>query len=356
MKKLLLICASVLLLLSKGLAQTNNSTITWSGYVDAYYAYDFNQPDDHLRPSFLYNHNRHNEFNINLAYIKGAYSSTRTRANLAIMAGTYAQYNMAAESPLLQHIFEANVGIKLSQKHDIWLDAGILPSHIGFESAVSKDCWTLTRSILAENSPYYESGAKLSYTSPNQQWTASVLALNGWQRIKRLDGNQTVSLGTQITHKPNENLTLNWSTYYGNEGINNINQKRYFSNLYAIYQHEKWGFIAGFDYGSQQKANTDGYNNWYSPVAIVRYQLAPKMRLAARYEYYQDKNGVIISTNTPEGFQVTGYSLNWDYQVAENAVFRIEAKNYHANSAIFTEKSQPKNDNLAITSSIAVQF
>ena len=91
-------------------------------------------------------------------------------------------------------------------------------------------------------------------------------------------------------------------------------------------------------------------------MAIVRYQLASKMRLAARYEYYQDKNGVIIQTNTPEGFQVTGYSLNWDYQVTDNAVFRIEAKNYHANSAIFTEKSQAKNDNLAITSSIAVQF
>jgi hypothetical protein len=165
MKKLLLICASVLLFLSKGLAQTNNSTITWSGYVDAYYAYDFNQPDDHLRPSFLYNHNRHNEFNINLAYIKGAYSSNRTRANLAIMAGTYAQYNMA-ESPLLQHIFEANVGIKLSQKHDIWLDAGILPSHIGFESAVSKDCWTLTRSILAENSLITNLALNLAIPAP----------------------------------------------------------------------------------------------------------------------------------------------------------------------------------------------
>ncbi|MBK8628485.1 MAG: outer membrane beta-barrel protein [Saprospiraceae bacterium] len=28
------------------------------------------------------------------------------------------------------------------------MDAGIFPSHIGFESAISADNWTLTRSLL----------------------------------------------------------------------------------------------------------------------------------------------------------------------------------------------------------------
>ena len=39
----------------------------------------------------------------------------------------------------------ANAGYKLSAKKAWWLDIGVLPSHIGFESAVGKDNWTLTR-------------------------------------------------------------------------------------------------------------------------------------------------------------------------------------------------------------------
>ena len=73
------------------------------------------------------------------------------------------------------------------------ITAGIFTSHIGFESAVSKDCWTLTRSILADNSPYYESGARLTYTSNNNKWLISALALNGWQRIQRPAGNSLMS-------------------------------------------------------------------------------------------------------------------------------------------------------------------
>jgi len=179
-------------------------SITWSGYLETYYVYDFNQPANHERPSFMYNHNRHNEFNLNLGFIKGTYNSANTRANLALMAGTYAQYNLASEPSLLQHVFEANVGVKLSNKQNLWLDAGIMPSHIGFESAISKDCWTLTRSILAENSPYYESGVKITYINADNRWTISGLLLNGWQRIRRPDGNQTLALGTQVQFKPNE--------------------------------------------------------------------------------------------------------------------------------------------------------
>jgi hypothetical protein len=52
----------------------------------------------------------------------------------------------------LKNIYEANVGISLNKKNNLWVDAGVMPSHIGFESAISMDNWYLTRSLLAENS------------------------------------------------------------------------------------------------------------------------------------------------------------------------------------------------------------
>jgi hypothetical protein len=50
------------------------------------------------------------------------------------MVGTYPQYNLASEQPLLKNIYEANIGVKISKKHNLWIDMGIMPSHIGFES------------------------------------------------------------------------------------------------------------------------------------------------------------------------------------------------------------------------------
>jgi hypothetical protein len=55
--------------------------------------------------------------------------------------------NRIGEKPLL----EANIGYKPFAATNFWIDAGVMPSHIGFESAIGSDCWNLTRSILAEN-------------------------------------------------------------------------------------------------------------------------------------------------------------------------------------------------------------
>src|SRR5262245_9566250 len=97
------------------LAQEIDKTLKFSGYAEIYYGYDFNEPSNHDLPSFLFSYNRHNEFNLDLGYLKAAYATERVRGNLAFMAGTYVQTNLAAEPDVLRNIFEANVGFKLSK-------------------------------------------------------------------------------------------------------------------------------------------------------------------------------------------------------------------------------------------------
>lgn len=333
-------------------------TIVFSGYADVYYAYDFGNPDSHERPAFLYNHNRHNEVNLNIGYIKAAYTSDKVRANLALMAGTYAQYNLAQEQGLLKNVYEAYAGVKLSNKRNLWFDAGIFTSHIGFESAVSKDCWTLTRSIVAENSPYYLSGAKLTYTTQNGKWLFLASYLNGWQRIQRVAGQNSPNFSTQVQFKPSEKLTLNYSTFIGSDKPDTSKQMRYYHNVYGIWQAtSKLGLILGFDYGMEQKSKgSSEYNQWYTPTAIVRYSATDKFAIAARAEYYQDKNGVIIATGTTNGFQTTGYSLNFDYKPESNILLRIEGRIFDSKDKIFRERTNPVNQNYFIVSSIAVSM
>ena len=332
---------------------------SFSGYVEVYYQYDFNKPTDNNRPGFIYSHNRHNEFNLNLGFLKGSYNAERVRANLAIAAGTYMNANYAAETGVLKNVFEANAGLKISKKKNLWIDAGIFSSHIGFESAVSKDCWSLTRSILADNSPYFESGAKLTYTSDNNKWVVSGLVLNGWQRIKRVDGNSLMSYGTQLQYKPNSTTTINYSTFIGTDKPDSARLWRYFHNLYAVFNvTPKFGITAGFDIGFEQKTKgSKDFNTWYSPVLILKYAVNSKWSIAARDEYYDDKYGVIISSGTPNGFKTAGYSVNVDYAPIPNAVIRLEVRSLNSKDDVFTKGSGAvTNNNTFITSSIAVSF
>jgi hypothetical protein len=321
-----------------------------------YYLYYFNKPDYNKRPDFVFSHNRHNEFNLNLGYLKGAYNVDRVRANLALAAGTYMNSNYAAEPGGLKNIYEANAGIKLCKKKDLWLDAGIFSSHIGFESAHSPGCWSLTRSILADNSPYYEAGAKLTFTSENKKWLLSLLALNGWQRIQRVEGNSLISWGTQAQYKPSEELLLNYSTFIGTDKTDSARLMRYFHNLYSIFNlSNKVGLILGFDIGMEEKnINNDDFNYWYSPVGILKYSINSNWSLTARLEYYSDKNGVIISTGTPNGFQTTGYSFNIDYKPKENVSIRLEGRNFNSKDKMFLKNNQSTNNNPFITVSLAV--
>lgn len=332
--------------------------LTISGYAEVYYSYDFGQPSNHTRPAFFYSFNRHNEVNLNMGLLRANYSTEKVRGNFALMAGTYSQYNLASEPGLLKNIFEANVGMKISKSKNLWLDAGIFPSHIGFESALGKDCWNLTRSILADNSPYYETGVKLGYTMKNEKVYISVMYLNGWQRIQRIPNNNTPAFGTQLTCKPRKTVLFNWSTYAGNEQPDSLARWRFFNNLYGQFQlTKKLGVTVGFDIGfQQQKKDTSTYNSWYSPVLILQYKFTDKIQAAIRGEYYSDEDQVVIYTGTKSGFQTAGYSLNIDYLPVSNVIFRVEGRTLNSKDKIFNLGKKGSNENYFITASIGLSF
>lgn len=332
-------------------SDTAQSPLKISAYLETYYVCDFANPTNHDRPSFVYSHNRHNEVNLNIGLLKASYQIASVRANLGIMAGTYANANLASEPGVLKNIYEANVGVKIIKNHNLWIDGGVFASHIGFESALGKDCWTLTRSISADNTPYYLSGAKLTYSTLNNKWLFSVLLLNGWQRIKRVDGNDTPAFGTQIQYRPNAYILLNSSTFIGNDKPDSLRQMRYFHDFYGTLQLSKYfAAIAHFDIGTEQKSKESAdYNTWYNPSIILKYTPNSKISLAARGEYYDDKKGVIISTGTVNGFRTWGYSLNVDYNITPNAMLRIEARNLNSKDEIFRLNNKPSRQNYFVS-------
>lgn len=356
------IAGALLFCIQDAFAQDSTSKgnmLNISGYAEAYYLYDFNRPVNNTRPAFVYSHNRSNEATINIGFIKAAFANENLRANFALGAGIYFNANLSAEPGVLKNIFEANAGIKLSRTADVWIDAGILPSHIGFESAVGKDNRTLTRSLLADNSPYYEAGVKLSYATANTKWYLAAMYLNGWQRIQRPDGNSSPAFGAQITYKPSATITVNYSNFIGNDKPDSTRQMRYFNNFYTIVQlTDKWGITAGFDIGSEQvRKGSTSMNTWYSPVLILNYSPGSKNNIGLRGEYYSDKKGVIISTATTNGFKTFGASVNYDRFINRNALWRVEVRTMKSKDPVFVKRNQALTRNSTfVSTALTVSF
>ena len=331
--------------------------LSYYGFVDAYYGFDFNHNNTNTRPYFLYSHNRQNEFTVNNAILGARYNDDKVRGSVALHAGTYVSANYAAEDPVLKHIYEAYAGFRPFRK--AWLDLGIFTSHIGFESAISKDNWTLTRSIMAENSPYYESGARFTYeVSP--KLTLTGLVLNGWQNIR--ETNQAKALGTQIQWHPTDKILINSSTFYGNEQPqDSLIRRRYFHDFYITYaatQHLNLAVV--FDVGKQRSAFDKGYDTWHTGAAFVKYQLSPLLSTTLRGEYYYAQRGVIINNISPgrldQDFKAGGTSLNLDYLPTANVAFRIEGRYLRSENAIFQHDGGPSRNYGNLTTSIALSF
>ncbi len=326
-----------------------------TGFVDAYYGYDFNNPSNHeVSAPFLYNYRRHNEFNINLGLLSGSYSNNNIRGKIGLMSGTYAQYNYAAEQELLKHVYEANVGVRLA-KH-LWMDAGIFASHIGNESAFSIQNPTLTRSIMAENSPYYQTGAKLTYDA-GKKWLFSLLILNGWQNIQETAGNSNKPVCTQITFRPSKNVEMNYSTFIGNEKPDSARQMRYFNHFYITAHLTKKLYLSfAADNGIQMHVHSSKYDNWFTSSLILKGKFSTKFSTSLRGELYNDQRQVIVTTGTPHGLDVYGASVNFDFAPYDGALIRLEAKQFMAKEKVFTTRTGASNQSTIITTSFAVSF
>ena len=161
--------------------------VTFGGFVDGYYAYDFNRPPS-IDRSYTTQPARHNEFNINLADVEAKVDGPRVHGRLALQAGTSVQSNYAGEptigsvsgSTLSRHIQEAFAGYKVADK--LWIDGGIFFSHIGNEAWISRDNWTYSRSFVAEYTPYYETGVRAVWQA-TPTFTVTGVVVNGWQNI-----------------------------------------------------------------------------------------------------------------------------------------------------------------------------
>jgi hypothetical protein len=350
LRKLTLRPLIILILLFKienAIAQSSN--LTWDGFIDTYYAFDFNVPPSGDR-SFTTLPARHNEFNVNLASIGASYNENNVRGRLALQVGTSVEANYSSEpikgqfsnEDMVKHIQEAYIGTQIGE--NTWIDAGIFFSHIGLESFISKNNMTYSRSLVADFSPYYQAGAKIHHDF-SKAFSAEILVLNGWQIVT--DNNSDKAIGTKIAYAFTDKTSLSYSTFTGNES-----EFRNFHDLVlqsALTDH--WKIAVQADIGFQKKPISNNDSTWSGFTLISQYLLNEKNILTNRIEYYSDPDQVIVNTNTPHGFKLWSTSIGFDRNLNSKTLWRNEYRYYGAQEKIFPFKaSLAKNDSILISS------
>lgn len=332
---------------------------TVSGFLDAYYAWDPGRPPGHDRP-FVTQPARANEFNLNLAHIALSLDQPRFRARVALQAGTSVQANYAAEPrtgsvsgpDLVRHIQEATVGVRAAKS--VWVDAGIYLSYIGWEGWVSAGNPTYTRSMVAEFSPYYLSGARVTWTA-TPRLTLQAHLMNGWQIVS--ENNESKALGFRADYTVSKGLGLVYAAFVGNEQpAGTPATPRIFQQVMARGSSGRFNWQGQFDLGRESRRGTS--RTWYGGAAIGQWAFAAHTAAAVRFERYSDPDQAIVATHQAAGLVANGWSAGVDRTVAGGVLWRTEVRQIHATTALFPESDPAgrSKTSASLVTSLAVTF
>lgn len=338
MKRILLTMPFLLIalnLFSQDSLEKKPNGFSLHGYADLYYQHAI-QPAGKENPTFINNFKVNGALRQNLALMQLDYSTEKWKAAISLMNGDYSRYNLSSEPGFLRHVYEASLTCYLNKKWSI--QAGIFPSHIGYETAISSSNWNLGRSLVAENSPYYETGLKLNYTSQNN-WSFDLLFLNGWQHIK--DNNREPALGTHIQGSIGKKLEFSSAGFIGAEGADSIKQLRIFHDFFCTWKKDRKNeFTFIIDIGAE-KNDPDHSRFWWGTALLYRHHFSERWKLGSKAEIFSDRDHVLFTTPSPRAKPISGFALNLDYLPCKWLIIRTEARFLYSGSAMANFNTQP---------------
>ncbi len=322
---------------------------TLSGALSLYYSWSVQQPPDGQR-AYSTQPATNGQIAVDLAVITGQWSSDHVDARLALQAGTWADVNYVDGDEGWKVVHEANVRLRVDSVFSVI--AGIVPSNIGHESSINATNFTLSRSLNADFTPYFMTGAGVIFR-PSGHLRFAVYAVNGWQRIT--DNNDQLSGGTTVEWQPTSATTVSWNTYLGNDEPTSQARFRMHNNAWIDHRFSPTvrAVLMG-DLSLLRNRLTDTYDAaWYVGVKGA-WQAARIVRFAARTEMMNDPHNVLIRTGP--AFETIGLSLGMDLFPADPLMVRFEVRSLHATQEVFPSSSGMARNDLFGTVALAAQF
>ncbi|HTS80154.1 MAG TPA: outer membrane beta-barrel protein [Myxococcaceae bacterium] len=278
---------------------STDATVVFSGYVEAFYGWNFNQPSN-----FITNYrgfdNRHNIFTIENAVLEVQGNLGPVSTHIALQWGATPEAYYSAEPvwkatggagasgpEVWKYIQQANLGYLAPLGRGLNIEGGIFLSPIGPEGIQIKDQWNWSRSDLFFGLPYYHTGIRFTYPF-SDEWTVSLLGTNGWNSV--VDNNVELSFALQATYTVPERLIWNILYFSGVERPQGAPEGRAWRHLFDTYvtvnPNGPVAFNAQFDGGFEP--NNFGTSAWAAGAVSVRFHPWKRVYLAARADYFYE--------------------------------------------------------------------
>jgi hypothetical protein len=306
--------------------------MTISGFVDAYYGYDYNHPIDGINPvtPFTSNTNAFALNNVELIVDKAPdATSAESRFGYHVAAG----YGQAARAVNGSDIAGDESQFYLKEAYGQYLaplgkgltiQVGKFVTPAGAEVIESNANLNYSRSILFYNAiPYFHFGVNAKYAW-NPKIAATFYLVNGWNNSaishESFGGSTGLTYGASVAYTPNAKWSATENYFAGpvaddfkcdfTESSNCpvlSDWKQLSDTVISYTPNAKWSFTLNGDYGfgphkwdctgsTAQNCHTVGMQaTWWGVAGYAKYTIDPKSYFAVRYEYYNDPEDYTFS-------------------------------------------------------------
>jgi len=344
----------------KELSLLRGTTVNFA--VDTYYAYNFNDPIGRVNLLRAYDVSS-NAFSLNQADIvlenaPNPSIGKRFGARLDLQFGqaTETLQGNAANEPrpeIYRNIFQAYGTYIAPIGSGLSIDFGKWASSLGIEGNYTKDQINYSRSYWFDFLPFYHMGARVHYQF-NDKFGVNYWITNGTQQTEPFNGYKDEMFGFVLTPIKNINWTMNY--YLGQEhpdfqfvtnGPPNLptfqgapfepipnppNGKLHIFDTYVTWTATPRLTLAGeADYVIERLYTYSAPSHTDGGAAYFRYQLTPRIALAARGEYLADDGG-LYSGKTQDLKEVTA---TFEYKFSEGFLMREEWRQDWSNQPYF---------------------
>jgi len=327
---------------------------TISGFVDAYYGYNSNQPI--TRTTALRNFDiNSSQFGLNMIELVADKSpdpaASHVGYHVALGFGEAMNLVNSTETPsphapgtpvgavpstitnFDQYLKEGYLEYLVGKKLQINVGKFVTPA--GAEVIESKDNWNYSRGLLFSWAiPYFHFGMNAKYTF-NSKFSLTGYLVNGWN--DSVDNNSGKTTGFSAAWTPNAKWSLTENYLVGPEQFNdNADFRNLTDTVLAYTPNAKLSLMANYDYGHDHVPNfvTTGYNStvWWSGIAgYIKYAPNDKWYLATRGEWFNDHNG--FETGTAQ--QLGEWTLTAQRMLASKIMARLEYRRDMSDHNVF---------------------
>jgi hypothetical protein len=331
--------------------------------LDAYYDYNFNDPIGRVSRLRAYDVVS-NAFGLNQATVifQNAPDLERgkrwgLRLDLQFGQATETLQGNAANElrpEIYRQVFQAYGTYILPLGTGLKLDFGKFASSLGIEGNYTKDQMNYSRSYWFNFLPFYHMGARVTYQL-TKQVALNYWVTNGTQQTEPFNNFKDQFVGLEI--RPNQNLSWNVNYYFGQEHpdlmilpnatdpnlpnvqgvpfipiVHSPKGKLHIIDSYATWQATpKWTFAIEGDCVIQRLFENAPPDRTWGGAGYARYQLSPRLAIAARAEYLADQGRYFSGIN--QALKET--TLTIEQRVAEGFLVRQEWRMDFSNQPYF---------------------